>query len=185
MTHKMHIAVINIPEHVKHLGKEVATSLAAYSPEPYETIVTNLMCEWAVSKHLCSRGLHHEWGGYPGAGFTSRMKLVGAELTFKVVSQYSDGGFNAAVDGIRISHYDIVLDDVDFYVCTGYDGTAVYIVGTAAGSFIQRAADVFEKRPLIYNLPAERVPNTVEFFAERLQEAGEKQIPLDGFLINN
>lgn len=180
----MCMAVVHIPDHVKHLGKKVAESLAAYSPEPYEKIVTDLMCEWAVSKHLCSHNLYHEWGGYPGSGFTGLMRIAGAEMRFKVSTVFAET-FDTTSDGIRVSHYDLVLDDVDFYICTGYDGKVVYIVGTAAGSFITRAADIFEHRPKVYNLPAERVPNTIEFFKERLQESEGYQVPLDGFLVSN
>jgi hypothetical protein len=179
----MSVAVIQIPEEVKENGRLVAEAESTYYGRDYETEVIQLMVDWAFSEYCVRNRLWHEWQDDDDGVFTCEARGTGQLLTVAVHGIYAGKDFDESREGLRTSfHYVHTNPQIDVHVLVRYDGKQCFIYGGAAAEHIKRKADVYELRPMVLNLPADRIPVDANLLAIGLMQTDEEQHPLDGLL---
>lgn len=180
----MSVAVIQIPEEVKENGRIVAEARSSMNKTSYEDEITYLMCDWAFSEWCVRNRLWHEWtGDDEHCEFTCEARGTGQIIGVAVHSVFAGMDFDEAIEGIRTTFYFVHTNpQVDVHVLVRYDGKQCFIYGGAHAEHIKRKGDIWELRPMVLNLPADRIPVDANLLAIGLMQTDEEQHPLDGLL---
>ncbi len=153
----------------------------AYRGRDFSAILLDCLSNWAFSRWCTDNSIWHESNYMDDNAVDVLLDNEQAGLvSLVIVSMFATGGVASSTEGLRISHYRLQKEGVTLYICASFDGQYVTFHGMEPGPMIEMGEFVYDVRPLIYEVPIDKLSIPMSAVLDFYKRTEEKQKVFNG-----